>query len=275
MIRIEKLTHNYIDNDGKEVVALKGVDLEIKKGEFVAIIGANGCGKSTLARHLNGLLLPTSGKVWVEDMDTTDENNTWKIRQKVGMVFQNPDNQIVAAVVEEDVAFGPENVGVPSAEICDRVTNALQAVGMLEYAKHAPHRLSGGQKQRVAIAGILALEPEYIIFDEPTAMLDPEGRREVLATVQKLNKEKGITVIYITHYMNEALAADRVVVMDKGSLAFQGTPVEVFSQPERLEKLALEAPLAVRLAAKLRSQGIKSIDPKIISNQELADNLCR
>ena len=268
MIQIKNLIHNYTDG----TCALVGVDLEIADGEFVSIIGANGCGKSTLARHINGLLLPTSGQVIVDGMNTVDEDNIWTIRQKVGMVFQNPDNQIVAAVVEEDVAFGLENVGVPGLEICDRVTAALDEVGMLDYAKHAPHRLSGGQKQRVAIAGILALEPNCIIFDEPTAMLDPKGRRDVVATVLRLNREKHITVIYITHNMEEAMLADRVVVMDRGKIAFAGTPVDVFSQVERLQKLSLEAPFAARLQRELGHQG--RMGSPVITNKELADILC-
>lgn len=270
MIQIKNLTHNYTNG----TCALDGVDLEIADGEFVSIIGANGCGKSTLARHINGLLLPTSGQVLVDGIDTADEENIWQIRQKVGMVFQNPDNQIVAAVVEEDVAFGLENVGVPGLEICDRVTNALNEVGMLAFAKHAPHRLSGGQKQRVAIAGILALEPNCIIFDEPTAMLDPRGRRDVVSTVLRLNKEKHITVIYITHNMEEAMLADRVVVMEKGKIAFTGDPVAVFSQVERLKELSLEAPFAARMQQALRHQGGKLSQP-VIRNKELADILCQ
>ncbi|MEE1193941.1 MAG: energy-coupling factor transporter ATPase, partial [Phascolarctobacterium sp.] len=222
VIKIENLKHYYTDSDGNEVKALDGVDLTIEQGEFVAIIGANGSGKSTLARHLNCLLLPTDGRVEVGGLDTMEEKNMWDIRQQVGMVFQNPDNQIVAAVVEEDVAFGPENIGVPGPEIAPRVAKALAAVGMTDYAKHAPHRLSGGQKQRVAIAGIMALEPKCIVLDEPTAMLDPQGRKEIVSTVQKLNQEKNITIVYITHYMVEALAADRVVVMEKGHIRFMG-----------------------------------------------------
>ena len=216
LIEIKNLKHSYIDTDGNEIHALNGVSLDIYKGEFLAVIGANGSGKSTLARHLNALLLPTEGKCIVAGMDTADDKNLWNIRQHVGMVFQNPDNQIVAAIVEEDVAFGPENIGVPPAEIRTRVDNALAAVGMTEYAKHAPHLLSGGQKQRVAIAGVLALEPDCIVLDEPTAMLDPRGRIEIVNTVKKLNREKNITVVYITHYMEEAMQADRIIAMEHG-----------------------------------------------------------
>ena len=274
MIKIENLKHYYTDSDGNEVKALDGVDLTIGQGEFVAIIGANGSGKSTLARHLNCLLLPTAGRVEVSGLDTMDENKMWDIRQQVGMVFQNPDNQIVAAVVEEDVAFGPENIGVPGPEIAPRVAKALAAVGMTEYAKHAPHRLSGGQKQRVAIAGIMALEPKCIVLDEPTAMLDPQGRKEIVSTVQRLNKEKGITIVYITHYMVEALAADRVVVMEKGHVRFMGTPKEVFSRVDELEALGLEAPLAAKVASELRKSGVK-LPSGIITDEELAQALCQ
>lgn len=274
MIKIENLKHYYTDSDGNQVKALDGVDLSIEQGEFVAIIGANGSGKSTLARHLNCLLLPTEGRVEVSGLDTMEEDNMWDIRQQVGMVFQNPDNQIVAAVVEEDVAFGPENIGVPGLEIGPRVAKALAAVGMTEYAKHAPHRLSGGQKQRVAIAGIMALEPKCIVLDEPTAMLDPQGRKEIVSTVQKLNKKKQITIVYITHYMVEALAADRVVVMEKGHIRFMGTPREVFSRVDELEALGLEAPLAAKVASELRKSGVK-LPSGIITDEELAQALCQ
>lgn len=274
MISIENLKHYYTDADGNEVKALDGVSLEIKKGEFVAVIGANGSGKSTLARHINGLLWPTEGRVLVDGMDTADEEKMWDIRQRVGMVFQNPDNQIVAAIVEEDVAFGPENIGVPGPEIPERVQTALAAVGMTEYAKHAPHLLSGGQKQRVAIAGILALQPECIVLDEPTAMLDPQGRKEIVGTVRRLNKEKQMTIVYITHYMTEALAADRVVVMEKGHIRFMGTPREVFSRVDELEQLGLEAPLAAKVASELRKGGAK-LPQDIITDEELAQALCQ
>lgn len=274
VISVQELKHIYTDADGNEVSALNGINLDIPAGEFIAIIGANGSGKSTLARHLNALLLPTAGKCIVDGLDTTDEKNLWDIRQHVGMVFQNPDNQIVAAIVEEDVAFGPENVGVPGPEIRERVERALAAVGMSDYARHAPHLLSGGQKQRIAIAGVLALEPKVIVLDEPTAMLDPQGRQEIVRTVKQLNKEKGITIVYITHYMTEALEADRVVVMEKGHIRFSGTPHEVFSRVDELEKVGLEAPLAAKIASELRKSGIK-LPKEIITDEELAEVLCR
>lgn len=274
LIEIKNLKHSYIDTDGNEIHALNGVSLDIYKGEFIAVIGANGSGKSTLARHLNALLLPTEGKCIVAGMDTADDKNLWNIRQHVGMVFQNPDNQIVAAIVEEDVAFGPENIGVPSAEIRTRVDNALAAVGMTEYAKHAPHLLSGGQKQRVAIAGVLALEPDCIVLDEPTAMLDPRGRIEIVNTVKKLNREKNITVVYITHYMEEAMQADRIIAMEHGVIKMQGKPEEIFTKVKELRALGLETPLAAQVAFDLRQKGIKLADG-IISNEELTEELCR
>jgi len=274
MIKITGLKHIYEDGNGEKMVALNGIDLEIPKGQFVAIIGANGCGKSTLARHLNALLLPTEGKVFISGMDTTDESKIWDIRQKAGMVFQNPDNQIVAAVVEEDVAFGPENIGVPSTEICHRVANALDLVGMTEYAKYAPHRLSGGQKQRVAIAGILALEPECLILDEPTAMLDPGGRDDVLRIVKTLNKKKKLTIVYITHFMSEAMEADRVIVMNKGKIVSDGTPSEIFSQVKFLQKLNLDAPLAAKVAFQLQ-KSCPQLSEKIITDNDLAEALCQ
>lgn len=274
LIEIKNLKHSYIDTDGNEIHALNGVSLDIYKGEFLAVIGANGSGKSTLARHLNALLLPTEGKCVVAGMDTADDKNLWNIRQHVGMVFQNPDNQIVAAIVEEDVAFGPENIGVPPAEIRTRVDNALAAVGMTEYAKHAPHLLSGGQKQRVAIAGVLALEPDCIVLDEPTAMLDPRGRIEIVNTVKKLNREKNITVVYITHYMEEAMQADRIIAMEHGVIKMQGKPEEIFTKVKELHALGLETPLAAQAAFDLRREGIKLADG-IISNEELTEELCR
>lgn len=274
LIEIKNLKHSYIDTDGNEIHALNGVSLDIYKGEFIAVIGANGSGKSTLARHLNALLLPTEGKCIVAGMDTADDKNLWNIRQHVGMVFQNPDNQIVAAIVEEDVAFGPENIGVPPAEIRTRVDNALAAVGMTEYAKHAPHLLSGGQKQRVAIAGVLALEPDCIVLDEPTAMLDPRGRIEIVNTVKKLNREKNITVVYITHYMEEAMQADRIIAMEHGVIKMQGKPEEIFTKVKELHALGLETQLAAQAAFDLRQKGIKLADG-IISNEELTEELCR
>ena len=272
VIETKGLKHVYIDSDNNPVTALDGIDLQIMPGEFVAVIGANGSGKSTLARHFNALLLPSEGSVNVHGLDTLDENNLWRIRQDTGMVFQNPDNQIVAAIVEEDVAFGPENIGVPTEELRKRVEDALRSVDMLEYREHAPHLLSGGQKQRVAIAGTLALGSRCIVLDEPTAMLDPKGRKEILNTMLKLNKEQHITVVYITHFMTEALQADRVIVMSKGKIEFQGTPKEVFSRVVELEKLGLEAPLAAKFAFELRKSGAK-LPAGIITNEELADAL--
>lgn len=274
IIEVKNLTHVYTDSENKEIHALDGIDLEIKHGEFVAVIGANGSGKSTLARHFNALQRPSAGVCLIEGLDTTVEENLWDIRQHVGMVFQNPDNQIVAAIVEEDVAFGPENIGVPTAEIRPRVEAALAAVGMSDYAKHAPHLLSGGQKQRVAIAGVLALEPKCIVLDEPTAMLDPQGRKEIVTTVRKLNSTKGITVVYITHYMEEALLADRIIVMGEGKIRMQGTPQEVFSHVRELYALGLETPLAAKVAADLRQAGLK-LQQGIITNEELAESICR
>ena len=237
--------------------AVDGVSLEIEKGEFVAVIGHNGCGKSTLAKHLNAMLLPDRGKVYVDNDDTGDEEKTYDIREKVGLVLQNPDNQLVASIVEEDVAFGPENLGVEPAEIRKRVDKALKAVDMYEYRLHAPYKLSGGQKQRIAIAGVLAIQPQCIVLDEPTAMLDPSGRAEVMETLLKLNREMGITVVLITHYMEEAVQADRVVVMDSGKILTQGTPDEVFSQVELLKKHRLDVPQASELAFRLKGCGVE------------------
>ena len=242
----KQLWFHYTDENGERTSPdiLKDISLSIDKGDFVALLGHNGSGKSTFAKHMNAILLPSAGTMTVDGIDTKDESQRFTLRSHVGMVFQNPDNQIVAAIVEEDVAFGPENIGVPGPEIPQRIADSLAAVGMTEYAKHAPHLLSGGQKQRVAIAGILALQPECIVLDEPTAMLDPQGRKEIVGTVRKLNEEKKMTIVYITHYMVEALAADRVVVMEKGHIRFMGTPREVFSRVDELEALGLEAPLA-------------------------------
>jgi energy-coupling factor transport system ATP-binding protein len=237
------------------VQALKGVDLSIVRGSFTVILGHNGSGKSTLAKHMNAVLLPVGGKVWVDGMDTSDEDLLLEVRRRVGMVFQNPDNQIVANVVEEDVAFGPENLGVPTEEIQRRVAAALKAVGMEDFTLHAPHHLSGGQKQRIAIAGIIAMEPACIVLDESTAMLDPLGRREVLDTVRKLNREKGITIVLITHHMDEAAMADRVVVMDSGSVVMDGTPEEVLTRVEELRAIGLAAPHTVELLHGLRQDG--------------------
>ena len=256
------------------VYALDGVSASVKRGEFVAVLGANGCGKSTLAKHFNAILLPESGKVYVEDMDTSDDSKLYDIRQTVGMVFQNPDNQIVANVVEEDVAFAPENLGVPPQEIRRRVDDALAAVDMTAFMTHAPHLLSGGQKQRVAIAGVIAMEPECIVLDEATAMLDPHGRREVLDTIHRLNRERGMTVVLITHHMAEAEEADRVIVMNDGEAAMDGTPREIFAQVERLHELGLAAPDTVELMQRLNRQG-EHLPLTAITVEECADALYR
>lgn len=274
LIEVRQMSHVYEMPDNKVNYALRAIDLSIEQGEFVAVIGTNGSGKSTLARHFNALLKPTEGICLINGLDTRDEANLWQIRQTVGMVFQNPDNQIVAALVEDDVAFGPENIGVPREEMKERIQQALATVNMSEYAHHAPHLLSGGQKQRVAIAGVLALLPRCIVLDEPTVMLDPRGRAEITATVQKLNKEKGITVIYITHKMEEALLADRIVVMEAGSIVLTGTPREVFGQTKRIKELGLEVPLAAEVAEELRSDGM-DLQTEIITSEELAEALCR
>ena len=256
IIKTEQLTFSYPPDEGKEPVqALHGIDLTIAQGAFVAVLGHNGSGKSTLAKHMNAVLLPGGGKVWVSGMDTSDEALLLEIRRRVGMVFQNPDNQIVANVVEEDVAFGPENLGVPTEELQRRVDAALKAVGMEEFTLHAPHHLSGGQKQRIAIAGVIAMEPACIVLDESTAMLDPMGRREVLDTVQKLNREKGITIVLITHHIDEAALADRVVVMDSGSVVMDGTPKEILVRVEELQAIGLAAPHTVELLYGLRQDG--------------------
>ena len=272
MIEVNHLSHLYVDENGNDVRALDDVSLSIGRGEFVAIIGTNGSGKSTLAKHFNVLLQPTEGTVTVCGFDTLDDEHIWNIRQHVGMVFQNPDNQIVAAVVEEDVAFGPENLGVPSAEIRKRVDDALAAVNMTEYAEHGPHLLSGGQKQRIAIAGVLAMKPDCIVLDEPTAMLDPKGRLEVLETIHRLNKEEGITIVIITHFMEEAVTADRVVVMKNGVKLQEGTPREIFTQVDTLKDLGLDVPVAAEVASKLIQKGV-DIPNDIITNDALGDAL--
>ena len=271
MIETRELTFTYPAEEGREASpALRGVTLQIEKGTFVAVLGHNGSGKSTLAKHFNAVLLPSGGTVWVEGMDTKDEAVLLEIRRRVGMVFQNPDNQIVANVVEEDVAFAPENLGVPTEEIRRRVDDALAAVGMGDFPRHAPHLLSGGQKQRVAIAGVIAMEPEVIVLDESTAMLDPMGRREVLGTVHALNREKGITVVLITHHMDEAMEADRVVVMDRGQIAMDGTPGEIFPQVEALHDLGLAAPDTVELLYDLNGHGME-VPLDAITVEECAD----
>ena len=271
MIETKELTFIYPAEEGREAsAALRDVNLQIEAGTFVAVLGHNGSGKSTLAKHFNAVLLPSGGTVWVEGMDTKDEALLLEIRRRVGMVFQNPDNQIVANVVEEDVAFAPENLGVPTEEIRRRVDDALAAVGMGEFPRHAPHLLSGGQKQRIAIAGVIAMEPEYIVLDEATAMLDPVGRRDVLNTVHKLNRERGITVVLITHHMDEAADADRVVVMDDGKVAMDGTPREVFCRVEELHDLGLASPETVELLYDLNSHGM-DLPLDAITVEECAD----
>ena len=256
IIKVEHLAYTYPGMDDMPGVAVfEDLSLTIEEGSFVAILGTNGCGKSTLAKHFNSILLPSGGKVWVNGLDTSDEDRIMAVRRSVGMVFQNPDNQIVANVVEEDVAFGPENLGIASPEIRHRVDKALKQVGMYEYREHAPHLLSGGQKQRIAIAGVIAMQPKCIVLDEPTAMLDPRGRREVIDTIGQLNREKGITVVLITHHMDEAAKASRVVVLHKGKVAADGTPKEVFSQVELLHNLGLAAPETVELCQRLNQEG--------------------
>ena len=273
IIRVENLSKIYGKNEAK-VVALNHISFEVEEGEFIAILGHNGSGKSTMAKHMNALLIPTEGKMLVNKMDTSDMNNLWNIRETAGMVFQNPDNQLVATIVEEDVAFGPENLGVPPEEIRKRVDEALERVGMSEYKRHAPHLLSGGQKQRIAIAGILAMKPKCIIFDEPTAMLDPSGRKEVLDTIIDLNKNYGITVILITHYMDEAAKADRIVVMDKGKLILDGKPRDVFSNVEKMKSIGLDVPQVTELSYELQKAGI-NIDTRILDVNEMVNAICQ
>ena len=277
MIRAEKLVFEYDKRDEEGNVigshrAIDGVDIDVPQGSFVAILGHNGSGKSTFAKHLNGILLPCSGKVYVAGIDTADDERLFELRQHAGMVFQNPDNQIVSSIVEEDVAFALENLGVPYEEMRQRVDDALKAVQMYEYRKHSPSQLSGGQKQRVAIAGIIAMRPDCIILDEPTAMLDPQGRKEVLKTIRRLNKENGITIVLITHYMDEAAKSDRVIVMDSGKVVFDDVPKEVFSHVEQLKAIGLDVPQTTELAYLLRQNGI-DIDSHIISEEECIDAL--
>jgi len=255
-------------------LALKDINLTIDKGEFVAIIGPNGSGKSTLAKLFNGIFIPTQGEIYIDGLNTAGKEDIWKVRQRAGMVFQNPDNQIVATVVEEDVAFGPENLGVPPAEIRRRVKQALEAVELSGFAQKAPHLLSGGQKQRVAIAGILAMKPQCILMDEPTAMLDPAGRKEVMTTVKKLNREEGKTIVLITHFMDEAVQADRVVVMEKGHVVMEGTPRKVFAKVDRLKSIGLDVPQVTELAHQLIGSGIE-IRPDILTLEEMVDCLCQ
>ena len=271
---MDHVSHVYGDDTALAVKALDDVSLTIPDGQFVGLIGHTGSGKSTLAKHINALLSPSEGDLWVDGMDVSEEENVMPVRRPAGMVFQNPDNQIVASVVEEDVGFGPENIGVPTGEIWDRVNRSLKAVGMTKYRTHSPNKLSGGQKQRVAIAGVVAMEPKCIVFDEPTAMLDPNGRKEVIETAHQLNKEKGVTILLITHYMEEVIEADHVFVMDDGNLVMDGTPREVFSQVEKLKELRLDVPQATLLAYELQKKGFPLRDG-ILSNEELVEELCR
>ncbi|MBM7549699.1 energy-coupling factor transporter ATPase [Peptoniphilus gorbachii] len=273
MISIKNLSfkYDYEDENAKQI--LKDIDLEIKEGEFLALLGHNGSGKSTLAKLINGLLIPGEGDVLVDGMNTKNEEEIWDIRRNAGMVFQNPDNQLVATIVEDEVAFGPENLGIEPAEIRKRVDKALEDVGMTDYKKNAPHLLSGGQKQRVAIAGILAMSPKYIILDEPTAMLDPSGRREVIDTLVKLNKEENKTIILITHYMEEAAISDRVVVMEDGNIVLSGKPREVFSQVEEIKKLGLDVPQVTELAHELKKDGIE-ISTEVLNIEEMVKEIC-
>lgn len=279
IVQAKDLTFEYIRRDEEGNVegittAVDNVNIDIKAGDFVAVLGHNGSGKSTFAKHLNALVMPTEGTVYVDGMDTKDADNTLKVRQTAGMVFQNPDNQIIASVVEEDVGFGPENIGVPTDEIWERVEESLKAVGMLKFRSHSPNKLSGGQKQRVAIAGVMAMQPECIIFDEPTAMLDPNGRKEVLQAAHLLNQKKGVTVILITHYMEEVVDADRVFVMDKGKVVMQGTPREIFSQVDELKRHRLDVPQITLLADELRKSGLP-IPAGILTRAELVQELCK
>ena len=279
MIRAEKLVFEYDKRDEEGNVigshrAIDGVDIDVPQGSFVAILGHNGSGKSTLAKHMNAILVPTGGTMWVDGRDTKDPNELWNIRQSAGMVFQNPDNQIIGTVVEEEVGFGPENLGVPTDEIWKRVENSLRAVGMLERRKDSPNKLSGGQKQRVAIAGVIAMEPKCIVLDEPTAMLDPNGRKEVIEAVEQLRKEKKVTVILITHYMEEVIDADQVFVMDEGHVVMHGTPKEIFSRVDELKKYRMDVPQVTMLADALIQKGVP-LPKGILRREELVDALCQ
>ena len=277
IIKTSKLVHEFIRRDEEGNVesittALDNVNLDIKEGQFIAILGHNGSGKSTLAKHINALLAPSDGTIWVDGMDVSKEENVIPVRKSAGMVFQNPDNQIIANVVEEDVGFGPENIGVPTDEIWQRVDYALRAVGMTKYLTHSPNKLSGGQKQRVAIAGVVAMEPKCIVFDEPTAMLDPNGRKEVIATAHELNKKKGVTIILITHYMEEVVGADHVYVMEKGKVVMDGTPREIFSRVEELKEHRLDVPQVTLVADELKKAGL-DIPDGILTREELVNAL--
>ena len=279
MIRAEKLVFEYDKRDEEGNVigshrAIDGDDIDVPQGSFVAILGHNGSGKSTLAKHMNAILVPTGGTMWVDGRDTKDPNELWNIRQSAGMVFQNPDNQIIGTVVEEEVGFGPENLGVPTDEIWKRVENSLRAVGMLERRKDSPNKLSGGQKQRVAIAGVIAMEPKCIVLDEPTAMLDPNGRKEVIEAVEQLRKEKNVTVILITHYMEEVIDADQVFVMDEGHVVMHGTPKEIFSRVDELKKYRMDVPQVTMLADALIQKGVP-LPKGILRREELVDALCQ
>lgn len=279
IIKADKLVHEFIRRDEEGNVesittALDQVDLDVKEGQFIAILGHNGSGKSTLAKHINALLSPTEGSLWVDGMDVQEEENVIPVRRTAGMVFQNPDNQIIASVVEEDVGFGPENIGVPTDEIWERVAHSLEAVGMTKYRKHSPNKLSGGQKQRVAIAGVVAMEPKCIVFDEPTAMLDPNGRKEVIATAHELNRKKSVTILLITHYMEEVVDADYIYVMEKGQIVMQGTPREIFSRVEELKEHRLDVPQVTLVADELRKAGL-DIPAGILTREELVDAIMR
>jgi len=275
MIECKNVTYKYENSDKDDIkLALDDVNLQVKKGEFLVILGRNGSGKSTIAKHMNALLIPSGGNVYVNGLDTSDEKNIWDIRNKAGMVFQNPDNQIVATIVEEDVAFGPENLGVESSEIRKRVDDCLRKVNMYDYKKHAPHLLSGGQKQRVAIAGVLAMMPECVVFDESTAMLDPSGRREVINTIKEINSKHNITVVLITHYMEEAVEADRIIVMDSGKIITEGVPRDVFSNVEKMKNIGLDVPQMTELSYELRKNGM-NVSANILTIDEMVNELCR
>ena len=275
IVKINSLYYKYsLEENKDDGYAVNGISLNVKEGEFLAVLGHNGSGKSTVAKHINALLLPTDGTVIVDGMDTKNPRDLWNIRKTAGMVFQNPDNQIVATIVEEDVAFGPENLGLDSDEIRRRVDDSLKSVGMGDFKKYAPHLLSGGQKQRIAIAGVLAMKPKCIVFDEPTAMLDPSGRKEVMETIKELNDKYGITIILITHYMDEAAKADRVVVIDSGSIALEGTPKNIFSEVSLMKKIGLDVPQVTELAYELSKEGI-NIDTKILNVDEMVNALCQ
>ena len=279
IIKAVKLAFDYLkyDEDGnvqETQIAVDGVDVDIREGQFVAILGHNGSGKSTFAKHINALLLPSDGTIWIDGINTLEEPELWKVRQKAGMVFQNPDNQIIGSVVEEDVGFGPENMGVPTMDIWKRVNESLEKTGMTAYRHHSPNKLSGGQKQRVAIAGVMAMRPKCIVLDEPTAMLDPNGRKEVLAAVHQLNKQENVTVVLITHYMEEVIDADHVIVMDDGHVVMEGTPREIFSQVETLKKYRLDVPQVTLLAHELKQSGVE-IPDGILTTEELVNALCQ